>query len=51
MSKQKDTFAKQIFLPKALKMQLKIQAIKEGYGSLANMIQSKIVAGLKDIQD
>ena len=52
MKKDKDDlFAKQIHLPKSLHIDLDVQAKREGYGNLKNMIETKTIEGLKNFKE
>lgn len=43
---ENERFAKQIHLPKALKADLEVMAIRKGHGDLKNMIQKQTIASL-----
>jgi hypothetical protein len=56
MAIKEEEFRKEIHLPKALKEDLEVMAIREGHGDVKNMIQKRTVAELaawkiKDIKE
>ena len=52
MAVKEDEFRKEIHLPKKFKSALKIQALKEGYTDMKNMIQARTIESLmQHVQD